>query len=394
MSSLYIDYTRSVPANQTKVHGGAVYSRTLLINLIRYLESNPLSKKIFLLWPEGYSPNSEIEKTIYNSPCFNILQVNRLSNSIEFESGSTLFIPLLAVKDYPVLKELKKKNVDVVLTIHGLRQLDFKFDSYDLKYELGLLSKIKVLIQEVFLPIKKYFYRRYLKKYTRYADTIITVSNFTLAGLVKLCNVNDVILQYEDANLTQIDFEVSKTERLAEEYILFVSGNRPEKNLARSIEAYKKYVRKCDCNIPMYIVGSSEKTKKALVKSLNLKSMIEKERVVFFDYVDDEKLASLYKNATFLLYTSKSEGFGLPALEAAKYECPVVAAYGTSIPEVLGPNCIYVNPYSVDSIADGIIRLTKEKERKMIKQKLKAAFKNTLPRIHEGNMAVIQRLLR
>ena len=106
-------------------------------------------------------------------------------------------------------------------------------------------------------------------------------------------------------------------------------------------------------------------------KSLNLFELVKVKKIVFLDYVSDEQLSDLYRNAFFLLYTSKSEGFGLPALEAAKRFCPVVAAYGTSIPEVLDSAALYVNPYSIDSIASGIERMCNENIRKQYCDRIK-----------------------
>ena len=73
-----------------------------------------------------------------------------------------------------------------------------------------------------------------------------------------------------------------------------------------------------------------------------------------FGYLSYDELQKLYVNCTFLLFTSKGEGFGMPALEAAMCGRPVLASWNTSIPEVLGSSIRYVNPFSIDAIEDGI----------------------------------------
>ncbi|WP_375382636.1 glycosyltransferase family 4 protein [uncultured Sphingomonas sp.] len=55
---------------------------------------------------------------------------------------------------------------------------------------------------------------------------------------------------------------------------------------------------------------------------------------VFVGRVDDAALRALYANAHCLLYPSRTEGLGLPPIEAMLCGCPVVAAPAGAIPEV------------------------------------------------------------
>lgn len=392
MNTLYIDYTHSVPRRQAKVHGGGNYTRTLLVNILRYLEDSGSICKIVVIWPKDYLPNSDVEKRIYESKRIEILSVDASIDKIDYEPGATLFLPLLGVKEFPLLKSLKKKKINTVLTIHGLRLLDYKIDLYNIDYVTGLLAKTKALIQELSLPVRQAIYKYSIKKYTKYVDAIITVSNYTLVRIAKYCHINKVLLQFQGTYLETGNSHAEGFDK-SEDYILFVSGNRSEKNLARTIDAYKQYLKCSDKKMPLYVVGTSAQTRKALIRSLKLDTLVEARSIVFFDYLDDNELVSLYRNASFLLYTSKSEGFGLPALEAAKFGCPVVAAYGTSIPEVLGTNCIYVNSYSIDSIKNGIMEMSKEENRTYYKANVQKVFQDLIPRIQDSTSFIIKELL-
>lgn len=82
--------------------------------------------------------------------------------------------------------------------------------------------------------------------------------------------------------------------------------------------------------------------------------------VVFTGYVDDGKLAALYKYAACFVYPSLYEGFGLPPLEAMSYGAPVVAARAASMPEVLEDAALYIDPYDEAGLAEAVNRITSE----------------------------------
>lgn len=60
--------------------------------------------------------------------------------------------------------------------------------------------------------------------------------------------------------------------------------------------------------------------------------------------VDDSLLEALYSNASITTVASRSEGFGLPALEALAHGSPLIASDATSLPEVVGDAGILVPP--------------------------------------------------
>lgn len=389
MKKIYIDFTHSLPTKLAKFHGGGNYTKTILLDMKEYLSNLDLSYEIILLFPKDYIATSEIEKEILNCEKFQIKYISTTLDKHLFESGSILFLPLLGVKEFPLLKTIKGKySIKIILTIHGLRLLDMKWDNYDLDYLDGTAEKLYYILKNKYLLyFRKRLYCSYLRRYTTYCDKLITVSNYSLASIMRYTQIKNIFLQYEDIIKLK---ELPIADNLIKEYILFVSGNRPEKNLSRTLDAYK-YVYKSNKNImPIFITGVSKKTQMNLSKSLILFKLIKEKKIVFLDYISDEQLLGLYKNASFLLYTSKSEGFGLPALEAAMRQCPVVAAYGTSIPEVLGSNAIYVDPYSVESIAYGIKKMLIPKTRECYKQKIEQSIPYIKERINESNKGLFE----
>jgi glycosyltransferase involved in cell wall biosynthesis len=80
-------------------------------------------------------------------------------------------------------------------------------------------------------------------------------------------------------------------------------------------------------------------------------------------YVDDEQMKALYQGALCLAFPSLWEGFGLPVLEAFALGCPVLISREGSLPEVGGDAACYVDPYSVESIAQGLLQASFGRQR-------------------------------
>lgn len=59
---------------------------------------------------------------------------------------------------------------------------------------------------------------------------------------------------------------------------------------------------------------------------------------------DDDVLADLYASAACLVYPSRSEGFGMPLLEAARLGCPVACSDIEPFRELLGPHAASFDP--------------------------------------------------
>ena len=82
-----------------------------------------------------------------------------------------------------------------------------------------------------------------------------------------------------------------------------------------------------------------------------------KNKIKWLNFVSDSDLAALYSGAAFFAYPSMIEGFGLPILEAMSVGCPVLTSNISSMPEVGGDAALYVDPFNLESIADGLLKL-------------------------------------
>ena len=70
--------------------------------------------------------------------------------------------------------------------------------------------------------------------------------------------------------------------------------------------------------------------------------------------VDEHTLDALYRGAAAVVLPSRSEGFGLPALEAMARGRPVVGSNAGALPEVIGDAGLLVPPGDADALANAL----------------------------------------
>lgn len=73
--------------------------------------------------------------------------------------------------------------------------------------------------------------------------------------------------------------------------------------------------------------------------------------------ISDDDLARALSMAVCFLFPSRIEGFGLPAVEAMTFGCPVVAASAPCLPEVCGEGALYAGPDDPEAWVDAVRRL-------------------------------------
>jgi glycosyltransferase involved in cell wall biosynthesis len=259
------------------------------------------------------------------------------------DNPSVLFVPA------HVIPFLKKPDVPVVVTIHDLRT-EFLPQHSSLLQKLYLNKAIERLRIEM-------------------AEHIIAVSESTKKDAIILgAKESRVTVIYEGVDVEFFDIrkkydeksmaQVLKKYSLDEEgYLFFVGTVQPRKNLERLIEAFASS-RSRNKGKKLVIAGKKGWMSDSIYqKPFEMK--VEQD-VEFLDYVPFEDLPYLYAGAMAFVYPSLYEGFGLPILESFAMGTPVMTSDISSMPEVGGDVAVYVNPFSIESMANGIDEVTEK----------------------------------
>lgn len=122
-------------------------------------------------------------------------------------------------------------------------------------------------------------------------------------------------------------------------FVLGVGGGERHKNWELILEVYAQ--PEARILPPLTVVGAAghEPRLRHLTRDLGLD-----ERVTWRPQADEASLIRLYQNALALVFPSRNEGFGLPALEAMACGCPVLAAHAGALPEVCGEAGVLLPP--------------------------------------------------
>lgn len=148
---------------------------------------------------------------------------------------------------------------------------------------------------------------------------------------------------------------IKKKYKIENEFILYVGGFSPRKNIKGLIQAFSILKSKMDRKLKLVILGKKGRSYydyRDLAINLNMK-----EDVIFPGFIPVEELPFFYNAAKIFCYPSFYEGFGLPPLEAMACGTPAVVSNCTSIPEVLGDDAVYINPSNIDEIAEKLLML-------------------------------------
>lgn len=225
----------------------------------------------------------------------------------------------------------KSKHYKTVVTIHDLAFAKFK----------GICTFNNIIIQGLFA-----------KKSCRIADKIIAVSNSTKQDIVDLYKIKQdkVVVIYNGESPYTYSEELKGTEKylsfckkfgIDRKYLLFVGVIEPRKNIINMVSAFEHYKDKYNSDIKFVIAGGAGWKYEPIFKKIN-ESKYHSD-IILTGYISGEEKENLYRNATALMFVSLYEGLGLPILEALSVGVPVITSNVSSMPEVGGDCCYFVN---------------------------------------------------
>ncbi len=199
------------------------------------------------------------------------------------------------------------------------------------------------------------------------SDLIVTVSEKTRTDVINYFNLpkSKVVSIYPGVDssffyprsVNEVDI-IRRKYKISDNYLLFVGAISGRKNTERLVLAYSlsKAMEQFDLVLAGSVSYFGERTIGAIKKNKLSK------KIKLLEYVEEEDLAALYTGASGFVFPTLYEGFGFPILEAMLCQVPVLTSNTGSAPEVGKNFTLTVDPYSIESITNGIDTLIDGKE--------------------------------
>ncbi|MGE5108684.1 MAG: glycosyltransferase family 4 protein [Sphingobacteriales bacterium] len=265
--------------------------------------------------------------------------------------------------DYKVTYALKKYKADVFVSADGFVSLRTSIPQCIVVHDLSFLH-YPSFVKKSHL----FYFKNQTPAFLKKAKRIATVSMFSKEDIIKQYAVDaakiDVVYSAVKYGYSPVDpgtKEVIK-KRYADgkEFFIYVGSIHPRKNLLNLLKAFSIFKKRLKSNMQLIIAGRLAWKFDDFAEGL--KTYKYRQDVKLLGYLPQQELVNLTGSAYALIYPSFFEGFGVPPLEAMNCGVPVIASSVSSIPEICGDAALFVNPESIEDIADKMMLLYKDEQ--------------------------------
>lgn len=258
--------------------------------------------------------------------------------------------------EFVLPKVFLKQKVDLFISPDGFLSLSSPIKQIPVIHDLNF----EYYPQDIPFIARKY-YKRYFPLYAKKATRIATVSEYSKQDIAKNYKIasDKIDVVYNGANKLFGPYSNSPLPfGLNKPYFLFVGALNPRKNVARLLQAFDEFKKSAPSNIKLVIAG--EKMWKTNNVESVYESMQHKDDVIFTGRLGINELKDVMASALALVFVPYFEGFGIPIVEAMYCDVPVITSNITSMPEVAGNAGLLVDPFSIDSIKNAMLKLHKD----------------------------------
>lgn len=222
------------------------------------------------------------------------------------------------------------------------------------------------VLQKLFLP-------RILKK----TDLIICNSENTKQDLFKIYpftkdKVESIYLGISEFFKYSNNRDALDNFKINHAYFLSVNTIEPRKNIVTLLKAFDIYKSNTKTDNKLVLVGGKGWKNEEIYNAIEKHSF--KNDIILTGYVTNEELVELYSHSKAFIYPSKYEGFGLPVIEAALCNTPVIVANNSSLREIAPHGELVFETMSSEDLASKMSLIDTQKEIKHNLQQLRIKY--------------------
>jgi glycosyltransferase involved in cell wall biosynthesis len=166
-------------------------------------------------------------------------------------------------------------------------------------------------------------------------------------------------------------YETSPDQRILDLYqrdgrnnLLVVGRIMPHKCVEDSLFVLDYLRKQIGSDWRLILVGSSKGAETYRERIVSLAERMDLRDVVWAGAVSQAALSSFYKLTNAFLLMSEHEGFGVPLVEAMRYDVPIFAYANAAVPEVMGDSGVLFDEKNWPLIAETIHMVNCDPQRK------------------------------
>ena len=258
-----------------------------------------------------------------------------------------LLMPFFLYKELPDLVHFPSINIPIfyfgkyIITVHDLIKHESRGADTTTHHRLVYWPKYAIYLFVVWWAV-------------HFAVKILVPSNDVKKRLIAKYHLppQKIVVTYEGAVLSP---DKSSPTDLPEKFAIFAGNAYPHKNLARLISAWQRVYKATRVKL---IISSGRS-----VFSKKIEDLIKnKPDVIYKGYLSDQELSFTYAKALVYVFPTLAEGFGIPGLDAMRFNLPVVCSNLPVLQEIYGPAAFYFDPKDESDMAEKIIRVLTDQD--------------------------------
>ena len=263
---------------------------------------------------------------------------------------------------YRIPRLLKKIKPDLFLSPDGFISLHTNVPSLAVIHDINFLH----FPQDLPFFVRKY-YLKYFPLFAKKAKRISTVSEYSKTDMIDHYALapGKIDVVYNGVDSIFKPLAQKEQQKIREKYcegnpfFIFIGSLLPRKNLPKLFKAFDLFKQETESPHKLILIGDPMHSFREIDQTFSV--MKFKTDVLLIGRVQRDETALLLASSRALLFVSYFEGFGIPLIEAFRSEVPVLAGNQTSLPEIGADAALYVDPFSVQSIKEGMIEIEQNK---------------------------------
>jgi len=324
-------------------------TKTYNLNFCEYIDSQNVKENIYIFITKDYLNNINSN---FNPKIIYIIKSTILTN---------IFFRILWMQ-FVLPFELKKLKIKKLYAPMNMGPVFLRL--FDIKLILGLHSNLPWVY---FSKMPGNFFRNIFTKLLMEisilaCDTLIVDSEFAKNEIINLLKIKkDKVFAIHlgiDKKYLNLDNNKDCINNFEyNNYIIAVLSCVKYHNIINLLKAFKllKQEKKIDLKF-IFVLQILDEEYFSTINYFVLNNF-KKNEIIFLHNLDNKYLVNLYRNATFYIFSSYCEVFGLTSLEAMSQGCPVLISKSSALPEINGEAAEYFDPDNKNQIKESMKKI-------------------------------------